>query len=69
MQCMHAHNGRLSDHTYKRLRSEGHAIGIRDAMQAGICLDAGRALVTRNLRHFERVPELRAVHPERWLLD
>jgi predicted nucleic acid-binding protein len=35
-------------------------------MQAGICLDAGFPLVTRNVAHFERVPDLRAVHPDHW---
>ena len=49
-----------------RLRQNGEGIDIRDALQAGICLDADRPLVTRNLRHFDRVPGLRVVAPESW---
>ncbi len=45
------------------LRASGQAIDVRDAMQAGICLDAEATLVTRNVSHFERVPELRISHP------
>jgi tRNA(fMet)-specific endonuclease VapC len=45
------------------LRRGGDAIDVRDAMQAGICLEAGATLVTRNLSHFERVPGLRISHP------
>lgn len=45
------------------LRLGGAAIDIRDAMQAGICLEAGTTLVTRNVSHFERVPGLRFTHP------
>jgi predicted nucleic acid-binding protein len=45
------------------LRRGGLAIDVRDAMQAGICLEAGATLVTRNLSHFECVPGLRIAHP------
>ena len=48
------------------LRSAGAGIDIRDAMQAGICLEAGAPLVTRNARHFARVPELRVMQAEQW---
>lgn len=51
---------------FRTLRAAGHAIEIRDVLQAGICLDAELPLVTRNLRHFERVPGLEAVHPSDW---
>lgn len=44
------------------LRRRGEAIDIRDAMQAGICLESGATLVTRNVSHFERVPGLRVSH-------
>jgi tRNA(fMet)-specific endonuclease VapC len=37
------------------LRRDGAPIDVRDAMQAGICLEAGATLVTRNVSHFERV--------------
>jgi tRNA(fMet)-specific endonuclease VapC len=45
------------------LRRRGEAIDVRDAMQAGICLEAGVPLVTRNVSHFERVPGMRFSHP------
>ncbi len=45
------------------LRRSGAAIDIRDAMQAGICLETGTTLVTRNISHFERVPGLQFSHP------
>jgi predicted nucleic acid-binding protein len=47
----------------RELRSQGEAIDVRDAMQAGICLEAGVTLVTRNASHFKRVPGLSLAHP------
>jgi tRNA(fMet)-specific endonuclease VapC len=49
------------------LRARRQEIGMRDAMQAAICLDAGLPLVTRNTRHFERIEPLDVVHPTAWL--
>jgi tRNA(fMet)-specific endonuclease VapC len=40
------------------LRSQGEAIDVRDAMQAGICLETGSTLVTRNVSHFDRISGL-----------
>lgn len=45
------------------LRGSGAAIDVRDALQAGICLEADATLVTRNTSHFERVPGLRLSQP------
>jgi tRNA(fMet)-specific endonuclease VapC len=45
------------------LRREGEGIDVRDAMQAGICLESGAMLVTRNVSHFERIPGLHLSHP------
>jgi predicted nucleic acid-binding protein len=50
----------------RELRAIGAGIDIRDAMQAGICLEAGAPLVTRNSRHFARVPGLEVTEPEHW---
>ncbi len=50
----------------RQLRAEGRPIDVRDAMQAGICLHAGGTLVTRNIRHFSRVPGLQVVEPAHW---
>jgi len=49
------------------LRRSGETIDVRDAMQAGICLEAGANLVTRNVAHFERVPGLQLSHPTEWV--
>jgi tRNA(fMet)-specific endonuclease VapC len=46
------------------LRRDGATIDVRDALQAGICLEAGATLVTRNVSHFERVPSLRIANPD-----
>jgi tRNA(fMet)-specific endonuclease VapC len=45
------------------LKRSGQSIDVRDAMQAGICLESDATLVTRNISHFERVPGLRLSHP------
>jgi tRNA(fMet)-specific endonuclease VapC len=50
------------------LRRGGESIGVRDAMQAGICLEAEATLVTRNISHFERVPGLRLSHPDELIM-
>lgn len=41
------------------LEAEGRTIGIKDCLQAGICLRFDLPLATRNARHFERVKGLR----------
>jgi tRNA(fMet)-specific endonuclease VapC len=48
------------------LRAEGAEIEMRDALQAGICLDAAAPLITRNVRHYDRIPGLVVVPPGRW---
>lgn len=58
--------GLLGGKALAALRREGRAIDVRDALQAGVCLDANLPLVTRNGRHFERVPQLRVVMPQDW---
>lgn len=49
------------------LRAQGREIGMRDSIQAAICLEAGLTLVTRNVRHFDRIDSLDVVHPSEWL--
>lgn len=41
------------------LRSRGEDVGMADSLIAGIALAAGAELLTRNQRHFSRVPSLR----------
>lgn len=58
--------GLLGGEALARLRGDGRGIDVRDALQAGVCLDADVPLVTRNVRHFERVPGLRVIRPDAW---
>jgi predicted nucleic acid-binding protein len=46
---------------HQRLRTS--PIGERDTLIAGICLAINRPLLTRNVRHFRRVPGLQIVTP------
>lgn len=58
--------GLLGGEALAALREQGKGIDVRDALQAGVCLDADLPLVTRNVRHFERVPGLRVLRPGDW---
>lgn len=49
-----------------QLRDRGQQIDIRDAMQAGICLEFEAAFITRNGSHFARVPGLTISGPGDW---
>jgi tRNA(fMet)-specific endonuclease VapC len=46
------------------LEGHGKAIGMGDSLIAGIALQHGATLMTRNRRHFERVEGLRVSAPE-----
>ena len=59
--------GLRSGELLAELRKRGFPVDFRDAMQAGICLEAGAKLVTRNVAHFERVPGLDLAHPDELL--
>ncbi len=50
--------GRLA----RTLRAAGTPIGVADTLIAGLCLERGVALATRNRRHFTQVPGL-VLHP------
>jgi tRNA(fMet)-specific endonuclease VapC len=43
----------------RALDAAGTAIGMADALIAGIAVTHGGVLLTRNRRHFSRIPELR----------
>ena len=49
-----------------RLRQLGQPIGVQDAMIAATALVRRSAVVTRNVRHFERVQNLKVVN---WLVE
>jgi predicted nucleic acid-binding protein len=42
----------------RQLEKDGAGIGMADSLIAGIVLTRGGILLTRNRRHFERVPDL-----------
>jgi tRNA(fMet)-specific endonuclease VapC len=48
----------------RTLESRGEPIGVGDSLIAGIVLQHGGTLLTRNRRHFERVEGLRISGPE-----
>ena len=48
----------------RTLESRGEPIGMGDSLIAGIVLQHGGTLLTRNRRHFERVEGLRVAGPE-----
>ena len=41
------------------LRSKGMDIGVKDSFIAGICEAHNMPLLTRNVKHFNRIPELK----------
>ncbi len=53
----------LAGQVAARLRADGEGIGMADSLQAGICLRFGLPLLTRNVRHFSRVPDLEVRTP------
>ena len=42
----------------RELEPKGQTIGLADYLIAGVCLDHAATLLTRNRRHFERIPGL-----------
>jgi tRNA(fMet)-specific endonuclease VapC len=45
----------------RQLEARGETIGLADYLIAGICQSRSAALMTRNRRHFDRVPRLQLV--------
>jgi tRNA(fMet)-specific endonuclease VapC len=43
----------------RALEAKGQGIGMADYLIAGVCLTNGGVLLTRNVDHFERVPDLK----------
>ena len=52
-------SARLAGQVAQALAARGTRIGAADAMIAGVCLASGASLLTRNHRHFGRIPGLR----------
>ena len=50
--------GRAAARCRRRLETEGQSIGMGDYLIAGLCISRGATLLSRNRKHFERVPGL-----------
>jgi len=48
----------IAGKVHKVLRKEGQEIGSEDCMIAGIAIAKQEPVLTRNKKHFERIPEL-----------
>lgn len=55
--------GRAGDLS-RELRKRGEGLATADVLQAGICIELGVPLATKNARHFSRVPGLEIMAPE-----
>ena len=49
----------LAGEVFRNLESKGETIGMADSLIAGICLHRNSMLITRNKKHFKRVPNLK----------
>jgi tRNA(fMet)-specific endonuclease VapC len=58
-----AESARLAGRLRAQLREAGSDIGPTDSLVAGICISRGATLLTRNRKHFERVPGLQLADP------
>ncbi|MEW6459390.1 MAG: type II toxin-antitoxin system VapC family toxin, partial [Bacillota bacterium] len=53
----------------RNLRASGQTIGTRDVFIAGICLVRNLPLVTGNVEHFRRIPDLQVIPLGHWQED
>jgi tRNA(fMet)-specific endonuclease VapC len=52
-------SARRAGDIHRELEQSGAPIGMADALIAGIALDHNAILITRNLKHYKRVPGLK----------
>lgn len=52
-------SARRAGEIHKELVHAGESIGMADSLIAGITLDHGAILITRNRKHYQRVPGLK----------
>lgn len=52
---------RAAAKVYNRLRVQGLLIGVQDTLIAGTCIAYGLPLLTRNVKHYERVSGLAVI--------
>lgn len=61
---------RQAAHLHARMIQQNRDIGVKDILIAAICIEHDVPLVTSNLRHFEHIPDLTVLSPEkalRWI--
>lgn len=58
---------RQAAHLHAKMIQQNQDIGVKDILIAAICIDRNVPLVTRNLRHFERIADLTVLSPEKAL--
>ncbi len=56
-------SSKLAGQLIEKLRQEGKGVGDMDSIIAGLVIAHAEKLVTRNIRHFKRVPGLKV---EKW---
>lgn len=54
---------RATAHILVEAEAGGRPMALADAQIAGICVSNGSTLATRNVRDFDRVPELEVINP------
>lgn len=59
-----ARAGAVAAELRRELEGRGESTGLADYLIAGICVGRSAPLMTRNRRHFERIPGLRLAEPE-----
>ncbi|MBI4163695.1 MAG: PIN domain-containing protein [Candidatus Aenigmarchaeota archaeon] len=52
-------SAKIAGRIHAQLRAEGLTIDPEDSMIAGICIKSDQAILTKNTKHFERIPELK----------
>ena len=57
----HARSAEVFGRIVGRLQSAGTPIGDMDALIGAVALEAGHPVVTRNVRHFERIESLQVI--------
>lgn len=55
----------IAGDVFRTLESNGETIGMADSLIAGICLQRDAILITRNKKHFKRVPNLKISEPKK----
>lgn len=58
---------KIAARVYNDLRVQGQLIGVQDMLIAGICIAYDVPLLTRNLKHYERIEDLPIIEVDQLL--